>query len=103
MIIFWSSGTTGKPKGIAHGQNFLMKSLIKSQFSAGILLQTTCFFHTGMCVFSNRMNTETIPPDPGVCLMTILLLHKPYLDSSQGRGGGSQKCPKNCGPRGLNG
>ncbi len=47
MVIFWSSGTTGAPKGIGHGANFLLRSLVKSSFSASTLLQTTCFFHTG--------------------------------------------------------
>ena len=47
LVIFWSSGTTGRPKGIRHGRKFLMRSLVKSSFPPDTLLQTTCFFHTG--------------------------------------------------------
>jgi acyl-coenzyme A synthetase/AMP-(fatty) acid ligase len=47
MVIFWSSGTTGRPKGIAHTNNFLFNVLKKSAFPPSTLLQSTCFFHTG--------------------------------------------------------
>ena len=48
MVIFWSSGTTGKPKGIAHTRRFLQMSLAESQFPRpSTILQTTCFYHTG--------------------------------------------------------
>lgn len=46
-IIFWSSGTTGKPKGIQHTQRFLLNTITKSRFSSAALLQSTCFYHTG--------------------------------------------------------
>ena len=36
-VIFWSSGTTGKPKGILHTQRFLVNTLQKSRW-------TECFF-----------------------------------------------------------
>jgi acyl-coenzyme A synthetase/AMP-(fatty) acid ligase len=40
LVIFWSSGTTGRPKGIAHGINFFLRSLVKSAFPPATLLQT---------------------------------------------------------------
>ena len=40
LVIFWSSGTTGRPKGIAHGINFFLRSLVKSAFTPATLLQT---------------------------------------------------------------
>ena len=48
MVFFWSSGTTGKPKGIAHTRRLLQMSLAESQFPRpSTILQTTCFYHTG--------------------------------------------------------
>ncbi len=46
-VIFWSSGTTGVPKGIQHTENFPKYGLRKSAFPPGTLLQSTCFYHTG--------------------------------------------------------
>ena len=40
LVIFWSSGTTGRPKGIAHGINFFLRCLVKSDFPPATLLQT---------------------------------------------------------------
>eukprot|EP00090_Calanus_glacialis_P011500 TRINITY_DN19894_c0_g1_i1.p1 TRINITY_DN19894_c0_g1~~TRINITY_DN19894_c0_g1_i1.p1 ORF type:complete len:554 (+),score=150.15 TRINITY_DN19894_c0_g1_i1:62-1723(+) len=45
-LICWSSGTTGRPKGIQHGSNLWTKILTeKPQVTKG--LQTTCMFHMG--------------------------------------------------------
>ena len=44
LIYFFFSinqGTTGRPKGIAHGKNFLLNTLKKSQLPSSVLLQTT--------------------------------------------------------------
>lgn len=48
ILICWSSGTTGRPKGILHGSKMLLKMLNdpnKSPFSKCV--QTTCMFHLG--------------------------------------------------------
>ena len=34
-------------QAIGHGRAFLLNSLVKSAFPAALLLQSTCFFHTG--------------------------------------------------------
>jgi len=47
-MICWSSGTTGRPKGIQIGSRFWIAKLLEhtsSNFKAAI--QTTCFFHMG--------------------------------------------------------
>ena len=43
LVIFWSSGTTGRPKGIARGINFFLRTLVKSDFPPATLLQTVQF------------------------------------------------------------
>ena len=48
ILICWSSGTTGRPKGILHGSKMLLKLLHdpnNSSFSKSV--QTTCLFHLG--------------------------------------------------------
>ena len=52
LVIFWSSGTTGKPKGIAHGKNFFIYSMVKKDLVPDTLLQTTWFFHAGGFFFA---------------------------------------------------
>ena len=49
ILICWSSGTTGRPKGILHGSKMLLKLLNDSNSKSPILitLQTTCLFHLG--------------------------------------------------------
>ena len=52
-VIFWTSGTTGSPKGICHShfgqQNFfsLAKTQIMSKDRNNPVMQTTSFFHVG--------------------------------------------------------
>ncbi len=46
-VVFWTSGTTGIPKGIQHTDRFLKYGLNKSAFPPATLFQTTNFFHTG--------------------------------------------------------
>merc|ERR1711915_1165937 len=45
-LICWSSGTTGRPKGIQHGSTMWLKTLVESPAPYRIL-QTTCMFHLG--------------------------------------------------------
>ena len=46
IMICWSSGTTGRPKGIKIGSNRFYKELDGNKLLSKIL-QTTCFFHCG--------------------------------------------------------
>ena len=46
IMICWSSGTTGRPKGIKIGSNRFYKELDGNKLLSKIL-QTTCFFHSG--------------------------------------------------------
>ena len=46
IMICWSSGTTGRPKGIKIGSNRFYKELDGNKLLSRIL-QTTCFFHSG--------------------------------------------------------
>ena len=59
MLICWSSGTTGKPKGILHGSKMFTKLLYDSRdklrYGAYKTLQTTCCFHLGG--FSSPLNS----------------------------------------------
>jgi acyl-coenzyme A synthetase/AMP-(fatty) acid ligase len=47
LLIVWSSGTTGRPKGIMHGPKFLFRVLDRSTTNFTKKLQTTCMFHLG--------------------------------------------------------
>ena len=79
FVIFWSSGTTGKPKGIEHNI-YYSKNLIHGLFSRGSkspkfskYLQTTCYFHVGG--FISPLNSMTTP-------LTFIFNHGEDLDSS---------------------
>lgn len=45
-LLCWSSGTTGRPKGIQHGSNLFIKLLTDQHYEIKSL-QTTCMFHMG--------------------------------------------------------
>ena len=46
--IVWTSGTTGRPKGIKRRYRQMVEYLRPSKRMAGVdVLQTTCFFHGG--------------------------------------------------------
>jgi acyl-coenzyme A synthetase/AMP-(fatty) acid ligase len=45
MMICWSSGTTGRPKGILHGSNLFFNLFARAGVARA--LQTTCMFHLG--------------------------------------------------------
>jgi acyl-coenzyme A synthetase/AMP-(fatty) acid ligase len=47
MLICWSSGTTGKPKGILHGPKVFFKILESQESPLRRCVQTTCMFHLG--------------------------------------------------------
>ena len=47
MLICWSSGTTGKPKGILHGPKVFFNILEGPESPFRRCLQTTCMFHLG--------------------------------------------------------
>jgi len=79
MIIFWSSGTTGKPKGIQHTNKLLMNSLQKMPFPPGATtLQSTCFFHIGgfflpvTAGLFNKLKTTFLNPNRGIKPEVIL-------------------------------
>ena len=44
LAICWSSGTTGRPKGIMLGENVFLKQFQESRSAS---MTTTCFFHLG--------------------------------------------------------
>ena len=44
LAICWSSGTTGRPKGIMLGENVFLKQFLESRSAS---VTTTCFFHLG--------------------------------------------------------
>jgi len=48
-IIFWSSGTTGRPKGIQYTMHMMLCQLLKPNdaWKMSSFLISTCFFHTG--------------------------------------------------------
>ena len=47
MLICWSSGTTGRPKGILHGPKVFFNLLENKDTCLHRPLQTTCMFHLG--------------------------------------------------------
>eukprot|EP00095_Tigriopus_kingsejongensis_P004163 maker-scaffold53_size449031-snap-gene-0.11 protein:Tk04163 transcript:maker-scaffold53_size449031-snap-gene-0.11-mRNA-1 annotation:"luciferin 4-monooxygenase-like" len=46
-LIFWSSGTTGRPKGIKHSQKSVVNLMQASLFAPGNMFVTTMFTHIG--------------------------------------------------------
>ena len=77
FVIFWSSGTTGNPKGIQHDVNYA-RHMIKGYITRGKLsplfskyLQTTCYFHIGG--FISPLNTMSAP-------LTFVFNHSQDLD-----------------------
>ena len=78
IMIGWSSGTTGRPKGIQTGSN-LFYQLIHAwkQLNLTSILQTTCFFHIGgffgpLISLIIGFQTFFIPPedlDDDICLI----------------------------------
>ena len=95
FVIFWSSGTTGVPKGIQHCVKYFRKMVSDYQVRGGqkplfsAYLQTTCYFHVGG--FISPMNAMTHPlsfvfnhdqdldPNPIELLFKQVDRFKPYL------------------------
>eukprot|EP00095_Tigriopus_kingsejongensis_P002470 maker-scaffold326_size205590-snap-gene-0.12 protein:Tk02470 transcript:maker-scaffold326_size205590-snap-gene-0.12-mRNA-1 annotation:"hypothetical protein DAPPUDRAFT_204305" len=47
VLIFWSSGTTGNPKGIQHSHRNMINFMVADDFTRANLLATTMFPHIG--------------------------------------------------------
>ncbi|TRY79463.1 hypothetical protein TCAL_06787 [Tigriopus californicus] len=80
--LFWSSGTTGNPKGIQQTYNLFLHHMMPSKFITGIVIQSTLFFHIGgfvtplHSVFHHTdyfFNGEDIAPD---CLNILRAVDK---------------------------
>lgn len=79
MVVFWSSGTTGKPKGIQHTQKMLIYNLQQIQFPPGsTTIQSTCFYHIGGFFLPvigglyNQLCTTFLNPNRGIRPEAIL-------------------------------
>ena len=77
FVIFWSSGTTGQPKGIEHSINSYRYALAAIQKSSPksnskiTWMTTTCFFHAGG--FGSFFQLLTYP-------LSIVFNHGPDID-----------------------
>ena len=78
IMIGWSSGTTGRPKGIQTGSNLFYQIIhAGEQLKLTSILQTTCFFHIGgffgpLISLIIGFQTFFIPPedlDNDICLI----------------------------------
>lgn len=67
-LIFWSSGTTGNPKGVLNNHRSLLSNMDNQIFNSGnrtdeVFIQTTCMFHGGgffFCIINALLNGITL-------------------------------------------